>query len=79
MTADELRSVASRELALWTQRQRVYLQGEIAQLTANPATAAQAAPLQTQLASLDADMAQALSEIDPTQTAGSARASVTSA
>lgn len=67
LTADELRAVAGRELTLSTQRQRVYLEGEIARLTASPSTAAQAAPLKAQLGSLDADMAQALSEIDPTR------------
>jgi len=67
LTAEDLRAVARRELAQWNDRQRVYLQGEIARLSADPATAAQAAPLQRQLDGLDAAMEQALSEIDPSR------------
>jgi RoxA-like, cytochrome c-like/Cytochrome c len=65
LTADDLRGIARRELEIWTKRERVYLQGEIAQLTGDPANAAQVAQLQTKLAGLDDSMAQALSEIDP--------------
>jgi cytochrome c553 len=65
LSADDLRALARRELQWWNDRQRVYLQGEIARLKADPATAAQAAPLERQLAGLDAATAQALSEIDP--------------
>jgi hypothetical protein len=67
LSAADLRSVARRELQLWTNRQRAYLQSEIVRLKASPTTSSQAAPLEKQLAGLDAAMAQELSEIDPTR------------
>ena len=67
LTADDLRAIAARELRPWTERQRAYLQQEIARVKADPATAAQAAPLEKELAGLDASMAQTLSEIDPSR------------
>jgi mono/diheme cytochrome c family protein len=65
LSADDLRAVARPELQWWNDRQRVYLQGEIARAKADPATASQAAALEATLAGLDAAMAQTLSEIDP--------------
>lgn len=65
LTAEDLRDVARRELQLWTARQRVYLEAEIARQRANPAAAADVGPLQSQLDGLDGWMQQTLSEIDP--------------
>jgi hypothetical protein len=67
LTADDLRAVARRELQLWTERQRVYLESEIARQRANPAAAADVRSLQSQLDGLDGWMQQTLSEIDPTR------------
>jgi mono/diheme cytochrome c family protein len=67
LTADDLRAVARKELQWWNDRQRVYLQGEIARLKADPATAGQAAAYEQKLAGLDDDMEQTLSEIDPSR------------
>jgi mono/diheme cytochrome c family protein len=67
LTADDLRAVARRELQQWNARQRGYLQSEIARLKASPSTASQAAPLEQQVAGLDAAMEEALSAIDPTR------------
>jgi mono/diheme cytochrome c family protein len=67
LSADDLRAIARRELQWWNDRQRVYLQGEIERVKADPATAGQAAALDAQLAGLDASMAQTLSEIDPSR------------
>ena len=67
LTAGDLRAIAARELTPWIARQRTYLRQEIARVTADPATAAQAPALEQELAGLDAWMAQALSEIDPSR------------
>ena len=65
LTAEDLRAVANRSLQPWYQRQAVYLREEIARLEGDPSSAAQVAALQKQLSGLDASVAQALSEIDP--------------
>jgi mono/diheme cytochrome c family protein len=67
LTAAELRAIAREELQKGKERDRAYLQGEIARLKAAPATTAQAAPLEKQLAGLDAAMEQQLSEINPSR------------
>ncbi|HEY2432868.1 MAG TPA: di-heme-cytochrome C peroxidase [Vicinamibacterales bacterium] len=67
LSTGDLRTIAGRELDLWYSRQRTYLQGEIVRLKADPATAAQAAPIEQKLAGLSAEQAQTLSEIDATR------------
>ena len=64
LSTQDLRAIARRELDLWYQRQRQYLSGEITSLKSHPATASQAAPLEQQLAGLQADEEQTISEID---------------
>ncbi len=79
LTPGDLRRVARRSLQLWNERQAALLTGEIERLkaeTLSPGRVAagnggagnaesQLADLQKQLAGLDADMQQQLSEIDP--------------
>ncbi|HEX9368930.1 MAG TPA: cytochrome c, partial [Vicinamibacterales bacterium] len=65
LSADDLRAVARKELTLWNQRDGAWLNAEIARVKATPGAEAQVAALQAQLAKLDTDMAQTLSEIDP--------------
>jgi mono/diheme cytochrome c family protein len=67
LSTQDLRAIARRELDAWYQRQYVYLHGEIARVKASPATAAQAAPLEAQLAGMRAEEEQTISEIDAAQ------------
>jgi processive rubber oxygenase RoxA-like protein/cytochrome c len=65
MTAEDLRRVARKAYTEWNQREAEYLKGEIARGSNSSYPGADAASLQAQLASLDADMEQKLSEINP--------------
>ena len=68
LTAEDLRSIARRQLQPWKERQRTYLQGEIARLQAAHGDAEAAKDLaqrQNDLATLDASVEQQLSELDP--------------
>src|SRR5439155_26002006 len=64
LTTQHLRAIAHRELDQWYQRQRVYLEEEVAALKADPSTLAQAAPFEKQLAGLADEEAQKISQID---------------
>jgi cytochrome c553 len=63
--ADDLRRLAAKELTIWNEWQKTYLQSEIARLKGVPDQAAQVAELEKELGGLDAALAQKLSEIDP--------------
>jgi mono/diheme cytochrome c family protein len=65
LTADDLRTVARKELTLWNQRQTAYLKGEIARLSGGSSSGAEVASLEKQLGGLNAAMERTLSEIDP--------------
>jgi hypothetical protein len=65
MTAPELRRLARRTLEVWKARQTEYLRHEIEARRGSPAAAAEAADLERQLAGLDDQIAQQLSQIDP--------------
>lgn len=67
LTAADLRQVARSELALWNQRQAVYLKSEIARLglLTTPEAAKQKAAFEVELAALGKNMEQTLSQIDP--------------
>ena len=63
LTNEQLIAAARPELAEWSRRQTILLNGEIAQLKGTPGSDAQLASLQKQLAGLDAYTAQQLSNI----------------
>jgi len=65
MSADDLRRVARKELALWNQRESARLTAEIARLKAAPGNEARIAADEKALAGLGPAMEQQLSEIDP--------------
>src|SRR4051794_5246496 len=67
LTADELRALARKDYTLWNQRQAGYLKAEIARASNSSSSSASAyvASLQKQLAGLDAEMEQELSDINP--------------